>query len=151
MPSFQEGENFEEYLMQVEFYFEANRIVNDNDKRASLLTCVGRKVFSTLMNLVRPKTLKEVSYDEIIATLTNHFAPQTSVIIHRFKFHNIKQNAEDVSTFIVRIKEAASKCSFGQFLDDAIRDKLVCGLADQQIQNRLPSETLTWTLRGPMR
>lgn len=140
MPTYNEGECFEEYLLQIEFYFEANRIKSDADKRATLLTCVGKKVFSTLRNLVQPKSLKETSYGEIIKVLTNHFAPQTSVIMQRFKFYNLKQNTEDIAAFIVRIKEQASKCSFGQFLDDAIRDKLVCGLADQQIQNRLLSE-----------
>lgn len=140
MPSYNENDCFEEYLLQIEFYFEANRIKSDSDKRATLLTCVGKKVFSTLRNLVQPKNLKDTSYDEIIEVLKNHFSPQTSVIMQRFRFYNLKQNAEDISTFVVRIKEQASKCSFGQFLDDAIRDKLVCGLTDHQIQNRLLSE-----------
>ncbi|GBO21512.1 hypothetical protein AVEN_97229-1 [Araneus ventricosus] len=57
-----------------------------------------------------------------------------------FRFYNLKEGDEDIATFIVKIKELASKCNFGAFLNDALRDKLVCGLQSEQFQNKLLRE-----------
>ncbi|GBO04466.1 hypothetical protein AVEN_59363-1 [Araneus ventricosus] len=60
--------------------------------------------------------------------------------MERFRFYNLREGNEDIATFIVKIKELASKCNFGAFLNDALRDKLVCGLQSEQFQNKLLRE-----------
>ena len=35
---------------------------------------------------------------------------------------------ESVSEFLVELRRLASHCEFGQFLDEALWDRLVCGL-----------------------
>ncbi|GBO38636.1 hypothetical protein AVEN_122174-1 [Araneus ventricosus] len=140
LQNFVEGDNFVEYLMQADFFFEANKITSDDEKRALLLTAIGKKTFSLLRNLLQPREMKTVPYNEIIKVLTDYYSPASSIIMERFRFYNLKQGNEDIATFIVKIKELASKCNFGAFLNDALRDKLVCGLQSEQIQNKLLSE-----------
>ncbi|XP_054709549.1 glucose dehydrogenase [FAD, quinone]-like [Uloborus diversus] len=140
LQSFVEGDNFVEYLMRADFFFEANKITSDDEKRALLLTAIGKKTFSLLRNLLQPKEIKDVKYADIVKVLTDYYSPASSTIMERFRFYNLKQGNEDISTFIVKIKELASKCNFGAFLNDALRDKLVCGLQSEQIQNKLLSE-----------
>jgi len=51
------------------------------------------------------------------------------VIAERHKFWTASQEErESVSEFVARLKKLASTCSFGAFLSEALRDRLVSGL-----------------------
>ncbi|KAG8131826.1 hypothetical protein E2320_009745, partial [Naja naja] len=68
-----------------------------------------------------------------MAKLKNHYAPTPSRIARRHAFHQRKQaEGETVNQF----KSAALHCEFKE-LDDALLDRLVCGLKDLRIQCRL--------------
>ena len=41
---------------------------------------------------------------------------------------------------MVELKRLALKCDFGTFLEEALRDRLVCGLKSVQIQKKLLAE-----------
>ncbi|UYV67231.1 K02A2.6-like, partial [Cordylochernes scorpioides] len=47
---------------------------------------------------------------------------------------------ESISDYLVEIKRLASSCNFGNFLEDSLCDKIVCGLYNAKIQNRILSE-----------
>ena len=44
--------------------------------------------------------------------------------------------------FIIELKYLSNTCEFGKFLDEAVRDRFVCGLYDDDIQKRLLSEKI---------
>ena len=51
-----------------------------------------------------------------------------------------------MAEYIVVLKELLNHCEFGDFLNEALRDRLVCGLYKESIQKRLLSEPdLTFT------
>lgn len=46
----------------------------------------------------------------------------------RFRFHRRHQTeGKTLTDYIVDLKRLASTCKFGHFLNDALRDQLVCG------------------------
>ena len=47
---------------------------------------------------------------------------------------------ESVSTFAAKLKHLASTCNFGTHLTEALRDRLVCGLRNKEIQKKLLTE-----------
>lgn len=68
--------------------------------------------------------------EDLKTILSAHFSPKHIVIAERFKFFKTAQEAtEPVAQFIVRLKAAAKFCEFGHFLEEALRDRFVCGLA----------------------
>ena len=68
-------------------------------------------------------------------------APQLVVIAERFHFYRRSQGAgESVAAFLADLRKLAINCSFGTFLDEALRDRLVCGLRSEQAQKKLLSE-----------
>ncbi|XP_069105158.1 uncharacterized protein [Argopecten irradians] len=72
---------------------------------------------------------------------TEHFAPKPLVIAERFKFHSRKQQVgESVSDYVVSLKKLAKDCDFQDFLNQALRDRLVCGLMSEVIQKKLLAE-----------
>ncbi len=49
-----------------------------------------------------------------------------------------------MADFVAALRKLATKCDFGEFLNDALRDRVVCGIRDENTQKRLLSEaTLT--------
>ena len=56
---------------------------------------------------------------------------------------------ENVANYLAELRRLALTCEFGNFLDEALCDKLVCGLTNEAIQRRLLAEadlTLTKAL-----
>ena len=63
------------------------------------------------------------------------------MIAERFKFHRRNQHeTETVAQFVVELKRLALKCEFRTFSEEALRDRLVCGLKSVQIQKKLLAE-----------
>ena len=47
---------------------------------------------------------------------------------------------ESVSCFVAGLRHVASECNFGEQLSDMLRDRLVCGVANERVQRRLLAE-----------
>ena len=71
-----------------------------------------------------PKT-----FTRLTQLLQRHYEPAPIVIAEKHKFWTASQGeSESVSEFVVRLKKLASSCSFGEFLSQALRDRLVSEL-----------------------
>jgi len=72
--------------------------------------------------------------------LKEHYNPRPSEIVQRFKFNTrFWQPEESISTYVSQLRSLAEFYNFGAALDDMLRDSLVCGINDSQIQHRLLS------------
>lgn len=135
---FQVGtDDWEQYVERLQEYFIANNIEGDR-KRAVLVTMIGAKAYSLLSNLMAPAKPATKTYDELVTAMTRHLKPKPLVIAERFKFHQRNQaETESVSDFMAELRKLADKCQFRDHLDEALRDRLVCGLRSEAIQKRL--------------
>lgn len=94
-----------------------------------------------LKNLIAPKTVNEVTFSEIEKVITVHFMPTRNIVAERFKFYKRNQSAgETLSEYIVELKTMATTCEFKLFLNEALRDRFVCGLRESRFQTRLLNE-----------
>ena len=76
-----------------------------------------------------PENPNTKTFTQLSQLLQGHFEPAPIVIGERHKFWTASQEeSESVSEFVVRLKKLASKCSFGAFLSEALRDRLISGL-----------------------
>jgi len=133
-------EDFECYVERLAMYFEANDI-EDAKKKSVFLSVIGAKYYSLLRSLCSPDAPSGKTFDELVATLKAHVSPKPLVIGERFKFHNRRQaEIENVGDFAAELRRLASTCNFGQFLQEALRDRFVCGLKDAATQKKLLSE-----------
>ena len=63
------------------------------------------------------------------------------MIAERFQFHKRGQNhGESVAEYLAELRRLAARCAFGNYLEEALRDRLVCGLRSESTQKRLLSE-----------
>lgn len=97
--------------------------------------------YGLLCSLIAPVKSGEKSYTDIVDVLQGHFSPKPVVVVERFRFHKQnQQKGESVTHYIAVIKKLLEHCKFGTRMQDALRDRLICGLSTKEIQKRLPTE-----------
>ncbi|XP_034157776.2 LOW QUALITY PROTEIN: uncharacterized protein K02A2.6-like [Pangasianodon hypophthalmus] len=128
------------YCERMEQYFKANDI--GNEKRVSvLLSAIGGKAYALLRSLTAPAKPADVSFDNIVKTMQDHLAPKPLLIAEQFRFHKRNQNeGESIAAYVAELKKLSEHCQFGDGLNDALRDRLVCGILQESIQKRLLTE-----------
>jgi len=135
-----DNETVTAYLERFELFVEVNGIPEDK-KVATLLTVIGTKHYSLLRGLTSPILPRLVSYTDLVSHLRAHFDPKPLVIAERYHFYQRNQKpGETVTEYLASLRESASKCNFRDFLNEALRDRLVCGLQSDAIQKALLSK-----------
>ena len=135
-----ESERIDPYLERLQLYLTANNFP-DERKVAALLTLVGSTAYEVLRSLLAPALPQTKTYDELVQVLRNHYAPKPMVIAERFHFHRRnQQSGESIAEYIAELRKLALHCEFGDYLNQALRDRLVCGLLHDSIQKRLLAE-----------
>ena len=122
------------YSERLEQFFMANDIT-DRKKVAVLLTVIGTKAYTLLQNIMAPEKPATKEYDVIVEALQAHWDPKPIIIAERFKFHRRNQcDGESVAQYIAELRKFSEHCEFRDYLDQALCDRLVCGLSAEAIQ-----------------
>ena len=125
------------YLERLEQFF----IANDIQDKATFLSLIGSQAYSLLKNLVSSTLPKDKSYADLVAALKQHYEPKPLVIAERFHFHRRSQAVgESINEYMAKLRRLSTHCKFKAFLDEALRDRLVCGLCSEAIQKKLLTE-----------
>ena len=128
------------YTEHLDQFFVANAIV-DKKKVAVLLTVIGAKAYSLLRNLLAPTKPADTEYADLVKVMKDHLKPKPIVIAERFKFHRRdQQDEENVAQYFAELRRLTEQCDFKEYLEEALRDRFVCGLRSVAIQRRLLAE-----------
>ena len=132
-----ECEPIDAYLERVKAYFDANEIPATK-RVAVLLSVIGPKAYAILRSLTAPETPQSKS---LMKSLKNHYSQKPITIAERYHFH-IRNQAptENVTEYIAELRRLTSTCEFGTFLEEALRDRLVCGLRSDSTRKKLLTE-----------
>ena len=135
-------EEWIDYAEQLEHYFIANDITDVTKKRAILLNAVGASTYRLIKTLALPGVPKDFTFEQIVKKVTAHYNPKPFVIIKRFEFNTrVQKEGESVAEFVVALRKITEHCEFGTFLDNLLRDRLVCGVFDKKVQHRFLQES----------
>lgn len=138
---FTPGEDFTEYQERLNHLLKINKVTDDKTKVSYLITLIGPEAYKILKSLTAPASPDTKEFAELIEIFNKYFKPKTNTIAERFKFYKRNQNInETINDYIVELKTLSKTCDFKEFLDDALRDKLVCGVKNEAIQQRLLNE-----------
>ena len=133
-------ESFEAYIERLENFMKPNGVKSENQV-AVLLTAIGPETYGLLRNLLTPEKPDARSYEELVEILNSHLHPKPLLIAEHFNFHNrFRNDSESVADFAAQLKKLSAHCKFGTFLDDASRDRFVCGLRKKSSQRKLLGE-----------
>ena len=134
-----EDDSISAYLERLQLVFEAKQV-------PVLLSVLGARNYALLCSLLAPALPKDKSYAELVGALKWHFEPKPLIIAEQFYFHHRNQNmGESVADYVAKLRRLSIKCDFGDFLNEALRDRFVCGLRSESIHKRLlPEHDLTF-------
>ena len=77
-------------------------------------------------------------YSVVMAKFDEHFIPRRNVIYERAKFHSrVQLSGESVEAFVRQLYELAENCDFGAQKDEQMRDRIVIGIRDKQVSQKL--------------
>ena len=149
------GNDFESYLERVELFLEASDLspiaptadnaaqvaARNSKRRAVFLSVIGAEAYTTIRKLVAPAKPNEKTYDQLTQALKDHYYPTASKSVARFSFHTrVRQHGESIADFVSDLRKLAEKCEFEENFEDMLCDRLLCGVNDNAIQNRLLTE-----------
>ncbi|XP_050040305.2 uncharacterized protein [Dermacentor andersoni] len=135
--------SWDEYVERLEMFCEANKIAKEQ-KRAALLSCCGEEAYGLIVTLVKPARPTAATYEEIETAVRKHLHPRRSELYAMFLFYKRNQAAEEsVADYVTALRKLAEDCGFGDEqlpLDIMMRDRFVCGLQNEALQQRLLAE-----------
>ncbi|XP_003368115.1 conserved hypothetical protein [Trichinella spiralis] len=142
------GASWDVYVERLNFYFEANDITSAEKKRAILMNVCGPSAYVMIRSLLSPRSLNDVTFEEILSKVKEHLNPAPSEIVFRLRFHKRSQRPnESITEYVAALRNLSENCNFGNTLDEMLRDRLVGGMRDEAIQRRLLAESnLTFDL-----
>ena len=128
-----ESEQISAYLERINMYLKAND-VKDDKWVPILLSVIGAKTYALLRSLVAPALPQDKSFASLVATLKQHFEPKPVVIAERFRFHRHDQApGKSVAEYVAELRQLSTHCKLEAYLDQALRDRLVCGLRNESV------------------
>ena len=110
----------------------------DEERQVSmLLYCMGEKsedVFASF-KLTADDAKK---YDVVLNKFDAHFVVKRNVIFERAQFNNRRQEqGESMEAFITALHKLAETCEFGALREELIRDRIVVGIQDSKLSEKL--------------
>ncbi|XP_015109328.1 uncharacterized protein K02A2.6-like [Diachasma alloeum] len=102
---------------------------------------LGAEGYILLSSLCAPDLPGIKEYPVLVKLMSDHLKPKPSFITERFRFNMCNQTeGQTVSEYIATLKELSTYCEHGTGLNDALRDRLVCGLRNKTTRKKLLSE-----------
>ena len=132
---------WEDFLENMNLYFEASNITDQKRKKALLLYIGGedlRKIFSTCAIA----TENNLVYDNAVNSLNNYFKTRINISAERHKFRQISQQpGENIKQFCTKLAEAAKSCKFNEYsVEDAIIDSVIEKTHSTRLRRKLLME-----------
>ena len=125
------GEDWTEYQERFEMYLVAISVTEDVMKRAVFLSQMGAPGYKLLHSLAGNET-KTKTFEDLCKLMKDHLQPAPNEIAQRFQFYKRdRKSGESVKAFI------AEHCKFGDKLNEYLRDRFVCGLNSERLQQQL--------------
>lgn len=140
-----EGESFEDYLVLANNYFELNANKPNSEKVRMLISYIGLKGIKVINAL--KGDYAEKSFAEVFTMSRKLFIAVKNIREERYNFNTrLQHEYENIQDFSKVLERMAEQCDFDiNFLDQALSDRFIAGIQDENIRNQLlalePSKT----------
>lgn len=142
------GDDFELYSERLNHFLTLNGVTDNMKKIGILASFCGADLYKTLRSLIQPNKVEEKKFEELIALLKKHFKPTRNIVAESFRFYKRDQKqGESIGEYVIELKSIAQLCDFGDFLDRALKDRFICGIANESIQVKLFNDSSITTFQ----
>ena len=132
--------NWKTFKQRWEFYSEASGAAGYEDKRKAclFLHVIGEEAVKVYNNFTFTDENDKFKVDAIIAKFDEYCNPKKNETFERHKFFTRTQRAgETIEQFANVLRTLSKTCDFGRINDTLIRDRLVCGITDDSLRERM--------------
>lgn len=131
------GDDFNDYIERMDSLIALNTVAEADQMRFCIGFC-GADLYKIIKSCVAPAKITEIKYADMKTKLKEYYEPKLNKTAERFKFYTRQQKVdESVSDYIVEIKALSQTCEFGNYLAEALCDKIVFGVTNPKIQSAL--------------
>lgn len=103
----------------------------------ALIYFMGDKADDILLSL-NLREAQMADYNAVIQAFETHFVVRRNIVYERATFHRrYQKEGESVEEFITDLHKLAKFCNFGALHDEMIRDRIVVGLRDHKLSERM--------------
>jgi transposase InsO family protein len=137
--NFRSPEKWTTWLQRFERYRKASGLSQrTNDAQVSTLIYVMGPESEEIINSLKFTDEELNCYDSVITKLNAHFIPKRNLIYERAKFNlRVQQPDETVDSFVTALHTLANNCEYKSLREELIRDRLVVGLTDKNLSEKL--------------
>lgn len=126
------------FKIRLEAYLEAQEIADETKRRAILISSLPDAAVRVIQGRCHPRQVNNLTYQEAIGYLQDYYAPEVNEIAASYAFFmRTQQPGETVQGFIAEIRRLAEQCNFGISLQRMLRDRIVCGVTDEDVRRHL--------------
>ena len=77
-------------------------------------------------------------FQAVLDSFDKHFVVKRNIIFERAQFNRrVQKEGESVNYFITALYALADKCNYGELHDELLRDRIVVGIIDQNLSEKL--------------
>lgn len=133
------SKNIEDFLRSLEIYLKATGLASKDDetKIAIFLNLAGDEAQNKFMTFEIEADDRKI-YTKVVDAFKQYCKPMRNESFDRYKFFTrMQQEGETFDHFVTDIKMLAANCNFGTLKDSLIRDKIVSGILNLSLQEKL--------------
>ncbi|CAF2790896.1 unnamed protein product [Rotaria sp. Silwood2] len=140
---------WQSYRDRINFYFKANRIEIDEDKKALFLWSVGDPTYNLLESLISPRSLTDddTKFTDVIKLLDVHYDATKNIMTSTYDFYSCYQKSgQTFGEWKAELCEKLRHCAFTTSAlhrrpqDRALRDMYVIGTKGNKVGQALLKE-----------
>lgn len=137
---YRRGTSFTDWFTRLKYFFNVNK-VKEEDKMAYFITMSEPVIFSEIKLLYPTGNFEEAALEDVVSKLKNRLDKTDPDLVQRYKFSTrIQHPDEPTEDFILGLKLQAEFCGFGNFKDTAILDRIIAGIRDKNLRQKLLGE-----------
>lgn len=136
------AQNWKIFSQKFTIFLNANEFTQKSDdvKIAMLLNAVGDEGLQ-LYNTFGLTEQQKKNYKNVIQAFETYCTPRKSTVLNRYKFFmRSQQVGESFDHYQIELKHLAQNCEFEGQSDSLIRDRIIIGVQDSVLQERLLRE-----------
>ena len=136
------AEAWKRWRQELELYVDLSLDEEDETQKIKLLKYVigpqGREIHDTFKFEKDPKDL---TLADVIGKYESYCNPKKNETVERYKFNTrVQEKSETFEKFLTDLKILAATCNFDKLKDSMIRDRIVVGINDAVLRERLLRE-----------